>query len=70
MQKQKDGMILGSYRIVVPASRRIFDIRNVDLELVASDDDCKILSVKQVRFTLNGQKVERPSTLDPVILRK
>lgn len=60
----------GSFRVVVPASQRTFDIRQPDLELVERDDRCGGWYVRRVRFTLNGVPLDREPTATPIVLSK
>lgn len=59
-----------SYRILVPASQRNFDIQDAALDLQENDDRCKSVYVQQIRFTLNGQPTVRKMFAEPVLLSK
>ncbi|TGE07675.1 hypothetical protein [Hymenobacter fodinae] len=59
-----------SYRIVVPASQRSFDIADGALDLKENNDRCKSVYVQQIRFTLDGQPLERKPYGEPVVLSK
>lgn len=69
---QKSGSTVrpGSFRVVVPASQRSFDISQPDLELAERDDRCGGQYVRRVRFTLNGQPLNQEPTTTPVVLSK
>ncbi|GAB2791099.1 hypothetical protein GCM10027175_32170 [Hymenobacter latericoloratus] len=69
-QKSGSAVYPGSFRVVVPTSQRSFDIRQPDLELVERDDRCGGQYVSRVRFTLNGELLDREPTTTPIILSK
>jgi hypothetical protein len=58
------------YRIVVPASQSVFEIRDTDLLLKERPGACRAVYLQQIRFTLNGQQVELPPVHEHVVLRK
>jgi hypothetical protein len=58
------------YRIVVPASQSVFEIRDTDLLLKERPGMCRAVYLQQIRFVLNGQLVELPPVHEPVVLRK
>jgi hypothetical protein len=59
-----------SYRIVVPASQRNFDITDGVVDFKENKDRCKSVSIQQIRFTLDGQPLERKPYGEPVVLSK
>ncbi|RPD47099.1 hypothetical protein DNI29_13185 [Hymenobacter sediminis] len=69
-QKSGSAVYPGSFRVVVPTSQRSFDIRQPDLELAEHDDRCGGQYVRRVRFTLNGELIDREPTTTPIVLSK
>jgi hypothetical protein len=58
------------YRIIVPASQSVFEVRDTDLLFKERPGKCRSVYLQQIRFALNGQPVELSPMHDPIILHK
>ncbi len=47
---------VGSYRLVVPAANRTFDITDIDIQTRTGSEPCGCLFVERLDFSLNGQR--------------